>query len=149
MVFLRGDQVSVRSNGVLLRKTRGTQTWRRAGKFKAEFATEANLKAFVERRLNSQHVRSGEHFWLAGAVRQADLPGTTAHLEQPATVRPGPAGHRYGHLTPSEPEPSMAELRRMYITDTEPVRAIDGCQVEPDGCCEHGKPAWGLYLGFI
>jgi hypothetical protein len=26
--------------------------------------------------------------------------------------------------------------------------ATDGCRVEPDGTCEHGKPSW-LRLGYI
>jgi len=28
-------------------------------------------------------------------------------------------------------------------------KAIDGCWVEPDGHCEHGKPSWLLALNFI
>lgn len=138
VVFLRGDQVSIRSNHVMLRKRRGTQTWKRAVKF----LPEADLRAFVERRLNSRHLRSGEPYWLEGAVRHQDLPATTAHLEQPV--------QRYADLTPSEPQPSIAELTRMYVSDTQPPRAIDGCDgIDPDGCCEHGKPSWALYLGFI
>jgi hypothetical protein len=27
--------------------------------------------------------------------------------------------------------------------------ATDGCWVEPDGRCEHGKPSWLLALGLI
>ena len=27
--------------------------------------------------------------------------------------------------------------------------AIDGCIVEPDGHCHHGKPSWLLELGYI
>lgn len=27
--------------------------------------------------------------------------------------------------------------------------ALDGCIVEPDGHCEHGKPSWLLHLGMI
>jgi len=27
--------------------------------------------------------------------------------------------------------------------------AIDGCWVEPDGHCEHGKPSWLLALNYI
>jgi hypothetical protein len=27
--------------------------------------------------------------------------------------------------------------------------ATDGCWVEPDGRCEHGKPSWQLALGLI
>lgn len=29
------------------------------------------------------------------------------------------------------------------------AKAIDGCSVEPDGHCEHGKPSWLLRLGLI
>jgi hypothetical protein len=27
--------------------------------------------------------------------------------------------------------------------------ATDGCQVEPDGECEHGNPSWLVELGLI
>jgi hypothetical protein len=27
--------------------------------------------------------------------------------------------------------------------------ATDGCWVEPDGTCEHGKKSWALVLGLI
>ena len=27
--------------------------------------------------------------------------------------------------------------------------AIDGCDVEPDGECEHGYPSWPMVLGLI
>lgn len=29
------------------------------------------------------------------------------------------------------------------------VKATDGCRVEPDGHCQHGKPSWLLALRFI
>jgi len=29
------------------------------------------------------------------------------------------------------------------------ARATDGCEVEPDGTCEHGHGSWLLLLGFI
>lgn len=29
------------------------------------------------------------------------------------------------------------------------ARALDGCWVKPDGTCEHGKPSWLKYLGFV
>jgi hypothetical protein len=28
-------------------------------------------------------------------------------------------------------------------------QTTDGCEVEPDGYCEHGHPSWMLYLGLI
>lgn len=33
--------------------------------------------------------------------------------------------------------------------DTGIARATDGCKVEPDGHCPHGKPSWILALGLI
>jgi hypothetical protein len=27
--------------------------------------------------------------------------------------------------------------------------ALDGCWVEPDGTCPHGKPSWLLVLGYV
>jgi hypothetical protein len=29
------------------------------------------------------------------------------------------------------------------------AEATDGCWVEPDGTCEHGRPSWLLALGLI
>jgi hypothetical protein len=29
------------------------------------------------------------------------------------------------------------------------AEATDGCQVEPDGWCEHGHVSWLVYLGLI
>ncbi len=29
------------------------------------------------------------------------------------------------------------------------ARATDGCKVEPDGTCPHGKQSWLLVLGYI
>ncbi len=29
------------------------------------------------------------------------------------------------------------------------ARATDGCRVEPDGICSHGKKSWLLILGLI
>jgi len=28
-------------------------------------------------------------------------------------------------------------------------KSLDGCWVEPDGTCEHGRPSWLLALGYI
>lgn len=43
--------------------------------------------------------------------------------------------------------PSMATLEA-WSNDCG-CEAIDGCWVEPDGTCEHGKPSWLLALGYI
>jgi hypothetical protein len=32
---------------------------------------------------------------------------------------------------------------------TENAMALDECEVEPDGRCEHGSPSWIRHLGLI
>lgn len=50
---------------------------------------------------------------------------------------------------PTTTKPSSDELRQMLFGDID-SRAIDGCgPVEPDGECEHGCPAWPVYLEMI
>jgi len=49
--------------------------------------------------------------------------------------------------SPTDREPSSGQLNRMLMDSV--VDATDGCQVEPDGVCEHGHPSWLLYLGMI
>lgn len=48
---------------------------------------------------------------------------------------------------PTEPEPGIEQLQ--FWTMDGVCDATDGCQVEPDGKCPHGYPAWLLYLGFV
>lgn len=43
--------------------------------------------------------------------------------------------------------PSLATMERWM--DNGVAKATDGCEVEPDGHCEHGKPSWLIRLGFI
>jgi len=43
--------------------------------------------------------------------------------------------------------PSMKSLEKMLENGI--AKAIDGCKVEPDGTCHHGKPSWMLVLGYI
>lgn len=43
--------------------------------------------------------------------------------------------------------PSIATMRR-WMNDGI-AKATDGCRVEPDGTCEHGKQSWLLRLGLI
>ena len=43
--------------------------------------------------------------------------------------------------------PCMATMERWVSNGV--ARALDGCRVEPDGTCEHGKPSWLISLGFI
>lgn len=59
---------------------------------------------------------------------------------------------RHGHISedpnPEEARrPSMSELESMMM-DSE-CYATDGCYVEPDGHCQHGKPSWLLQMGLI
>jgi hypothetical protein len=48
---------------------------------------------------------------------------------------------------PTEPEPSMDELEAFVYDSVCP--ATDGCEVEPDGVCEHGHPSWLRKLSLI
>ena len=48
----------------------------------------------------------------------------------------------------TEPPPSMDELEDMVFDIITPY-ATDGCDVEPDGHCEHGHPSWLLKLTLI
>jgi len=43
--------------------------------------------------------------------------------------------------------PSIATMAR-WMSDGI-ARATDGCEVEPDGMCEHGKPSWLIVEGII
>jgi hypothetical protein len=43
--------------------------------------------------------------------------------------------------------PSLAQLQE-WMSDGG-YEATDGCWVEPDGTCEHGKQSWLLALGLI
>jgi hypothetical protein len=44
-------------------------------------------------------------------------------------------------------QPSVRQLKE-WLADGG-CEATDGCWVEPDGRCEHGKPSWLLALGLI
>jgi len=43
--------------------------------------------------------------------------------------------------------PSIATMTKWM--DTGIAKATDGCKVEPDGICKHGKRSWLLILGLI
>jgi len=49
--------------------------------------------------------------------------------------------------TPTEPEPTMEQLE--YWVYDSAAEATDGCEIEPDGVCEHGHPSWLLALGLV
>ena len=46
-----------------------------------------------------------------------------------------------------ENRPSLDQLKQ-WVSDGI-AKATDGCQVEPDGECEHGHKSWLLKLGYI
>ncbi|MGW4720609.1 hypothetical protein [Nocardia sp. NPDC004260] len=46
-----------------------------------------------------------------------------------------------------EKKPSLGQLKQWVSNGI--AEATDGCQVEPDGTCEHGRPSWLLELGYI
>ena len=48
---------------------------------------------------------------------------------------------------PTSLQPDDDEIMEM-VMDGE-CEATDGCNVEPDGTCEHGHPSWALREGLI
>ena len=50
-------------------------------------------------------------------------------------------------MKPKRKQPSLKTMEHWVCDGV--ARATDGCNVEPDGHCEHGYPSWLLYLGFI
>ena len=44
-------------------------------------------------------------------------------------------------------EPSLEQINEWLNEGG--AEATDGCWVEPDGTCEHGKPSWLIELGLI
>ena len=52
-----------------------------------------------------------------------------------------------GYPEPTEPEPDLEMLERWTFDGV--CEATDGCEIEPDGVCEHGYPSWLLYVGLI
>ena len=50
----------------------------------------------------------------------------------------------------SKKEPTVPEMWQLseWLSDGV-AEATDGCRVEPDGRCQHGKPSWFLVMGLI
>lgn len=44
-------------------------------------------------------------------------------------------------------KPTMRQMEQWAFDGI--AEAVDGCRVEPDGVCEHGKQSWLLYLGYL
>lgn len=58
------------------------------------------------------------------------------------------AGQAAREPKPAAPkQPSIATMERWISNGV--AKATDGCTVEPDGHCEHGKPSWLLQMGVI
>jgi hypothetical protein len=72
---------------------------------------------------------------LAGRATVAALEGR-AHACQPGK-----------YPAPTEPEPGLETLGDWVMDGV--AQATDGCNVEPDGICEHGNPSWLRYLGLM
>jgi hypothetical protein len=49
--------------------------------------------------------------------------------------------------TPTVEKPSLDDLMDQESDGV--VETTDGCEVEPDGMCEHGHPSWLMRLGLI
>ncbi len=49
--------------------------------------------------------------------------------------------------SPTTPEPEIEEMQEWVEEGF--AEATDGCEVEPDGTCEHGHPSWLTVLGLI
>jgi hypothetical protein len=75
-----------------------------------------------------------------GGARTRTRPWTDA----PPTANP----YRSRREVKAMSRPSLEELLRQFEEDGG-CEATDGCWVEPDGYCEHGKPSWLLVLNLI
>ena len=47
----------------------------------------------------------------------------------------------------SKKAPSISTMEKWMSRGI--AKSTDGCSVEPDGTCPHGKPSWLLELGLI
>jgi hypothetical protein len=97
---------------------------------------------------------SGRH---APPARRRRLLGTVPHQgpgggartrTRPWTDAPPTANPYRRREVKAMSRPSLEELLRQFEEDGG-CEATDGCWVEPDGSCEHGKPSWLLVLNLI
>jgi hypothetical protein len=58
-----------------------------------------------------------------------------------------PLLQRSRHVPPQTKKPSLRTLENWVAAGV--ARSTDGCRVEPDGHCPHGKPSWLIVLGVI
>lgn len=75
-----------------------------------------------------------------GLTADTVITGNTADTDRSAG-RPVTTGHA-GRKTPS------IKVMEKWMLDGV-ARATDGCRVEPDGVCPHGKNSWLIELGFM
>lgn len=55
-----------------------------------------------------------------------------------------------GETTWPEPETDKPSLRTLTAWTLDGIaESTDGCQIEPDGTCEHGHVSWLRYLGYV
>lgn len=55
--------------------------------------------------------------------------------------------HNNGWPRPTTPQPDDDQLQEWTFDSV--CEATDGCEIEPDGVCEHGHPSWLICLGLI
>lgn len=48
---------------------------------------------------------------------------------------------------PTVETPDMDQLEEWVFDSV--CEATDGCEIEPDGICEHGHPSWLIRLGMV
>jgi len=54
---------------------------------------------------------------------------------------------QYTYPKPTVEKPTLDEIEEMVYDCY--CEATDGCDVEPDGVCQHGHPSWLLHMGLI
>jgi len=64
-------------------------------------------------------------------------PDVASHI-LPSSMKPPPSPRK---------QPSLEQIEDWLQDGT--CEATDGCEVEPDGTCEHGKKSWALVMGLI
>lgn len=110
------------------------------------------------RRFNKQdhhdaanvHMEKGEK-----ALRNRDLKTSRHHMKQATyhmdmvdkTSSEGVPFSKASVTAAASKPPSIKTMEKWM--DTGIAKATDGCKVEPDGYCSHGKPSWLLVLGLI
>ncbi len=139
----------LRSDGAILRRGIGS-AWRKVSKFRHDNLAGVTLAAYLEQK--QRWVTRG-----CGPVPQLRCQCAVSHnlREWHKAGRPLPCpcpvpiyDTRDPILTREIDHLPASDTIERWVVDSV-VEAIDGCSVEPDGHCEHGKPSWLLVLGLI